>query len=59
MILLNLRLASAIRGAAAGVALEESHHLLCLPKMLRRKPECMHSRRKKKKSILPSKSRAL
>lgn len=32
MILLNLHLASAIRGAAAGVALEESHHLLCLPK---------------------------
>jgi len=65
MILPDLPLASAIRGAAPGVALEEYHRLLCVPKRLRRKPEYMrpeHSnprRRKKKPSILPSKSRGL
>jgi len=65
MILPDLPLASAIRGAVPGVALEEYRRLLCLPKRLRRKPEYMrpeHSnprRRKKKPSILPSKSRGL
>lgn len=62
MILPNLPLASAICGAAAGVALEEFCRLLCLPKRLRRKPECMHMHseylnpRRKKKSVLPFKS---
>lgn len=56
MILPDLPLASAIRGAAPGVALEEYHRLLCLPKRLRRKPEFMcpeHSnpRRREKKHL--------